>query len=80
MSVKSVPFVETCHFTLVEFVPAAVNVAVDPAQKLPLVGLVLIVGALVTVSVAAVVVAAPQVFVNTARYCFALSLAATVKL
>ena len=49
---------------------AAVNVAVDPAVTLLLAGLVVTVGPKFTVRVAAVVVAEPTLFVNTARYLF----------
>ena len=46
---------------------AAVKVAVELAATLVLTGLVVTVGAKFTVSVAAVVVAVPEVLVNTAR-------------
>src|SRR5579871_2272112 len=63
------PLVLTCHCTVGVGLPlaAAVNVAVDPALTLWLVGFVVTVGAKFTVIVAAVVVADPLVLVNTAR-------------
>ncbi len=65
------PSVETCHCTVGVGLPeaAAVNVAAAGALTVTLAGLVVTVGAKSTVSVAAVVVAVPAVFVNTARYC-----------
>jgi hypothetical protein len=80
MSLKFVPSVDTCHFTLVLPVPAAVKVAVAPAQNVALVGLVVTAGTVLTVSVAALVALVPQPFVNTARYCLLLSAVVTVKL
>ena len=70
MFVNVTPSVLTCHCTVGAGVPlaAAVKVAVEPAAALTLTGLVVIAGAAVTVNVAAVVVAEPDVFVNTARY------------
>ena len=64
------PLVLTCHCTLgVGFpVAAAVKVAVLPATTDWLTGFVVTVGAKFTVNVAAVVVAEPPGFVNTARY------------
>ena len=64
-------FVLTCHCTVGvgEPVAAAVKVAVWPAVTVWFVGWVVIVGSvgeLFTVSVAAVVVAVPAAFVNTA--------------
>ena len=55
------PFVLTCHCTVGVGVPvaAAVNVAFAPAATVALVGLVVIVGAEVRVSVAAFVVTLP---------------------
>ena len=69
MLLKFVPSLDTCHCTVGTGVPlaAAVNVAVDPAHALALAGCVVIDGAVVTVSVAAVDVALPQLSVNTAR-------------
>ena len=63
------PSALTCHCTVGVGLPlaAAVNVAVEPAAALRLTGLVVIVGTKFTVSVAAVVVAVPEVLVNTAR-------------
>ena len=59
---------------------AAVNVAVAPAFTVVLAGCVVTAGATFTVRVAALLVAVPSEFVNTARYCLALSPAAVVKL
>ena len=59
---------------------AATNEVDVPLHEVVLLGFVVTCGALVTVRVAAVVVAVPQLFVKTARYCFALSVVATVKL
>jgi hypothetical protein len=65
------PSVLTCHCTVGvgEPVAAAVKVAVWPAFTVWLAGCVVIVGGVgeFTVSVAAVVVAVPAEFVNTAR-------------
>ncbi len=58
-------------------VAAAVNVAVAPAQRVWVSGLVVTDGRVSTVRVAAVVVAVEQTLVKTARYCLVLS-AATV--
>ena len=71
-----------CHCTVGVGVPlaAAVNVAVAPATTVVLAGWVVTAGAEFTVSVAALVVAVPAEFVNTARYCLPLSPAAVVKL
>jgi hypothetical protein len=80
MLVNVTPSVETCHCTVPLPLAAALNDAVVPAQDVALVGFVVIAGAVVTVSVAAVVVAEPQPFVNTAWNCFALSPDAVVKL
>jgi hypothetical protein len=74
------PSVETCHCTVGLPLEAALNDAVEPAQAVALAGFVVTAGAEVTVSVAAVVVAEPQLLVKTARYCFALSPDAVVKL
>ena len=70
------------HCTVEVGVPlaAAVKVAVAPATTVVLAGCVVTAGAEFTVSVAAVVVAVPTEFVNTARYCLPLSPAAAVKL
>ena len=54
--------------------------AVAPATTVVLAGCVVTAGAEFTVSVAAVVVPEPTEFVNTARYCLALSPATVVKL
>lgn len=64
------PFVLTCHCTVGagDPVAAAVKVAVAPANTDTFVGFVVITGRVFTVSVAAVVVADPWVFVNTASY------------
>ena len=65
------PSVLTCHCTVGVGEPdaAAVKVAVWPAVTVWLAGWVVIVGSVeFTVSVAAVVVAVPAAFVNTARY------------
>jgi hypothetical protein len=64
------PFVLTCHCTVGVGVPvaAAVKVAVAPALTVAFAGLVVITGAVFTVSVAAVVVAEFTLLVNTARY------------
>ena len=72
--------VVTCHLTLVPSVAVAVKLAVVPAQNVPLVGFVVTLGAVLTVSVAAFVVLMPHPLVNTARYCFPLSTIAGVKL
>jgi hypothetical protein len=68
------PSVLTCHCTVGvgEPVAAAVKVAVWPALTVWFAGSVVIVGGVgeFTVSVAAVVVAVPAAFVNTARYWF----------
>ena len=68
--VKFTPSVLCCHCTVGVGVPlaAAVKVAGDPLATLMLAGLVVITGPAVTVNVAAVVVAEPDVFVNIARY------------
>src|SRR5437868_1041770 len=75
MSVKVVPLsVETCHCTVGVGLPEAAAVKVTlPAQMACDTGLVVTVAAVLTVSVAAVVVAVPHEFVNTARYFLALS-------
>jgi hypothetical protein len=73
------PFVDTCHWTLVLPVAAAVKVAVVPLQAIWFVGFVVTTGAVLTVSVAAVVFLDPQLFVNSARYCLLLSVDAVVK-
>ena len=62
------PLLLTCHCTDADPVAAAVNVAVAPAFAVWLAGLVVITGAALTVSVAAVEVAVPATLVNTARY------------
>ena len=79
--VKVTPSVLCCHCTVGVGVPlaAAVKVAVEPAAALTLTGLVVIAGAAVTVNVAAVVVAEPTLFVNTARYWLPFCVADTVK-
>ena len=69
--VQVLPALElTCHCKLGEGVPeaAAVKVAVLPAFTATLAGCVVMVGAPLTVKMAAVVVAVPAVLVNTARY------------
>ncbi len=73
------PSAETCHCT-VPLLAAAVKLAVVPLHDVRFEGLPVMVGALVTVSVAAVDVAEPQLLVKTARYCFALSALELVKL
>ena len=77
-----VPLVLLCHCTVGVGLPvaAAVNVAVWPAFTVVLVGCVVMLGAKLTLSVAALVDAVPTELVNTARYCLALSPAAVVKL
>jgi len=62
------PFVLTCHCTVGagDPVAAAVKVAVAPATTVTFAGFVVIAGSVFTVSVAAVVVADPCAFVNTA--------------
>ena len=77
-----VPLLLTCHCTVGLGVPlaAAVNVAVLPIATTWLLGCVVTTGATFTVSVAAVVVAEPTKFVNTAWYCLPVSPAAAVKL
>ena len=67
---KAPPFELTCHCTVGVGVPeaAAVNVAVAPAATVTFAGLVVIAGAVFTVSVAVMVVALPDAFVKTARY------------
>src|SRR5215813_6829240 len=71
------PSVLICHCTVGVGLPfaAAVNVAPFGAHTSWFVGFVVTVGAVFTVSVAAVVVALPHVFVNTARYFVPLRLA-----
>ena len=63
------PLMLCCHCTVGVGVPlaAAVNVAVCPAFTVWFTGFCVIAGPAVTVNVAAVVVADPTVFVNTAR-------------
>src|SRR6266481_3993468 len=83
MSVKvPPPSVLTCHCTVGAGKPlaAVVNVAVLPAHAVWGAGWAVTDGGTFTVRVAAVVVAGPQVFVNTARYCLPLSAPAAVKL
>ena len=70
----------TCHCTDDEPLVAAVNVAVSPSQTVASTGLVVTVGAVFTVSVAAVVVAVPAALVNTARYWLPLSAAVAVNM
>ncbi len=79
------PLVLTCHWTVGVGLPlaATVNVAVFPALTLWFVGLVVIAGAANagnTDSVAAVVVAEPCEFVNTARYLLPVWVAVVTKL
>jgi len=76
------PSVLTCHCTVGVGVPlaAAVKLAGFPALTASELGLVVIVGATFTVSVAAVVVAVPKLFVNTARNLFPFCPAVAVKL
>jgi hypothetical protein len=64
------PSVDSCHWTVGVGLPeaAAVNVADPPTVQLAPAGGVVTTGALLTVSVAAFVVAEPTEFVNTARY------------
>ncbi len=73
------PSAETCHCTVPSLAPA-VKLAVVPPHDVRFDGFVVIVGALVTISVAAVDVAEPQLLVKTARYCLALSTLEVVKL
>src|SRR2546422_889009 len=83
MSVKvPPPSVLSCHCTVGAGRPLAadVNVAVLPAHAVWGVGWAVTDGGTFTVRVAAVVVAGPQVFVNTARYCLPLSAPTAVKL
>jgi hypothetical protein len=76
------PFVLTCHCTVGagDPVAAAVKVAMAPANTDTFVGFVVITGRVFTVSVAAVVVADPCVFVKTASYEFPVCAAVVVKL
>src|SRR6266478_4663956 len=76
------PSVLTCHCTVGvgEPVAAAVKVAVWPAVTVWLPGCAVMVAEVFTVSVAAVVVAGPAEFVNTARYWFPVCDKAVVKL
>jgi hypothetical protein len=76
------PFVLTCHCTVGvgDPVAAAVKVAVAPAATDTFAGFVVTTGRVFTVSVAAVVVADPAEFVNTASYAFPLCAAVVVKL
>jgi hypothetical protein len=62
----------TCHCTVGDGIPlaAAVKVAFAGAHTVWLVGFVVTDGLVLTVRVAAVVVAFPHVFVKTARYWF----------
>src|SRR5687767_8288772 len=71
------PSVESCHCTVGAGEPlaAAVKVAIAPSQTVLLFGFVVTAGGVLTVSVAAVVVAVPHELVNTARYCSPLSAA-----
>ena len=66
------PSVDTCHCTVGAGVPlaAAVKLTLAPAQTVWFTGFVVTVGGVFTVSVAAFVVAVPQVFVKTARNLF----------
>src|SRR5882672_7279422 len=84
MLLNVTPSVLTCHCTVGvgEPVAAAVKVAVWPAVTVWFVGWVVIVGSVgeFTVSVAALVVAVPAEFVNTARYWFPLCNKLAVKL
>jgi hypothetical protein len=75
-------FVLTCHCTVGagDPVAAAVKVAMAPANTDTFVGFVVITGRVFTVSVAAVVVADPCVFVKTASYEFPVCAAVVVKL
>src|SRR5438105_5143840 len=69
------PSVETCHWTVGAGEPpaAAVNVAIVPLHTVCDAGDVVIDGAVLIVSVAAVVFAVPQASVKSARYCLPLS-------
>ena len=64
------PMMPTCHCTVGVGLPlaAAVKVAVCPAVTVWLTGLVVTTGTVLTVSVAAVLVAVPRLLVKTARY------------
>jgi hypothetical protein len=75
------PSVLTCHWTVGAGVPlaAALKETLLPAQTVWLEGFVVTAGATFTVSVAAVVVAVPQVLVKTARYRYPSWASATVK-
>ena len=72
------PSLEACHCTVPLL--AAVKLAVVPLHDVRFDGFPVMVGALVTVNVAAVDVAEPQLFVKTARYCLLLSADVDVKL
>ena len=81
-AVNVVPaFVETSHCTVGDGEPvaAAVKVAVPPEATVTLDGLVVTVGAVVTVRVAAAVVAVPTELVKTASYWSPFWLAVVVK-
>jgi hypothetical protein len=76
------PSVLTCHCTVGAGVPlaAAVNVAVWVAKTVRFAGLAVTAGPTLTVRVAALEVAVPAAFVNTARNWFPVWFAAAVKL
>jgi hypothetical protein len=83
MSVKvAPPLMLTCHCTVGVGVPlaAAVNVAVWPEFTVRFAGLAVTAGATLTVSVAALELAVPAAFVNTARNWFPVWPAVAVKL
>ncbi len=71
------PFALTCHCTVGLGFPlaAALKLAVCPALTVWLLGWLVITGAMLTVSVAALLVADPATLVKTARYCLPLSVA-----
>src|SRR5438034_17779 len=75
------PSVESCHCTVGAGEPlaAAVKVTGVPAHTFWSVGFVVTSGRVSTVSVAALVVAEPQLLLKTARYCLPLSAGAVVK-
>jgi len=76
------PLVESCHCTVGVGLPdaAAVKVALAPAVTVSLAGWALTVGAYWTISVAALELADPALFVKTARYSLAFCVAVTVEI
>ena len=76
MSEKEPPL-DTCHCTVGAGLPleAALKLTIVPSQTVCVAGLLVTTGAVLTVRVAAVVAAVPQLFVKIARYCFPLSAA-----